>query len=68
MFLIARTGHNFIAQGIELDLLISKQSSKRPHFGQSSKQRKGLLACLLVYCLYIVDLVVAVVIVFRVNF
>ena len=56
------------------DLLISKQTpicllacllvlavSKRPYFGQSSKQRKGLLACLLVYCLYIVNLAVAVV-------
>jgi len=44
-----------------LVLAVSKQSSKRPYFGQSSKQRKGLLACLLVYCLYIVNLVVAVV-------
>ena len=39
----------------------SKQASKRPYFGQSSKQKEGLLACLLVYCLYIVNLVVAVV-------
>ena len=30
-----------------LVLAVSKQSSKRPHFGQSSKQRKVLLACLL---------------------
>jgi len=44
-----------------LVLAVSKQASKRPHFGQSSKQRGGLLACLLVYCLYIVNLVVAVV-------
>ena len=43
----------------------SKQASKRPYFGQSSKQKEGLLACLLacllVYCLYIVNLVVAAV-------
>jgi hypothetical protein len=39
----------------------SKQASKRPYFGQSSKQREGLLACLLVYCLYVVNLIVAVV-------
>ena len=44
-----------------LVLAVSKQASKRPYFGQSSKQWKGLLACLLVYCLYIVNLVVAVV-------
>ena len=42
------------------DLLISKQA-RGLNFGQSSKQRKGLLACLLIYCLYIVNLVIAVV-------
>jgi len=41
--------------------LADKQASRRPYFGQLSKQRKGLLACLLIYCLYIVNLVVAVV-------
>ena len=31
----------------------SKQASKRPYFGQSSKQKEGLLACLLA-CLLLV--------------
>ena len=31
----------------------SKQASKRPYFGQSGGQRKGLLACLLA-CLLLV--------------
>jgi hypothetical protein len=43
-----------------LVLAVSKQASTRPYFGQSSKQREGLLACLLVYCLYIINLVVVV--------
>ncbi len=44
-----------------LVLAVSKQASTRPYFGQSSKQRKGLLACLLVYCLCVINLVVVVV-------
>ena len=56
--------------------LADKQASKQEALFWAIKQAKGglacLLACLLVYCLYIVNLVVAVVgnrpLVFKVNF
>ena len=40
---------------------LANKQARRSYFGQLSKQRGVLLACLLVNCLYIVNLVVAVV-------
>ena len=60
--------NNYLSELIHADLLISKQEA----LFWAIKQAKGGLPCLLVYCLYIVNLVVAVVgnrpLVFQVNF